>query len=358
MASTRMLIEIDGSEPDRDALDALIEVRAEEATDEADAAVVTVRVDPDASGGWPSLLDPLVTPRTPLTVRLERDGRSYRFEGYSAEALWDLDAEGRSTLTVKAIDRTIDLDREEKAVAWPGQRDSAIAETIFTEHKLRAEVAPTPPGFDNDVHTVMQRGTDWSFVRELAARWGYVTYLEADDSGAVTGHFHPPEPLAEPQGELALGFGDDARRARVRVDLLAGRRVLARRMPPLAAAPVVADAAGDDEAMAGVSLAAQVTELLAPQDAVGEVDARQTATGRARSSAYGVTLTADLDTDRTGLLLRARRTVLVAGLGPVLSGSYLVDRVRHVVTLEAHRQEVTLRRNALGAAGLGLGGLP
>ncbi|MFG2502996.1 phage late control D family protein [Streptomyces sp. NPDC048441] len=357
MPPTRMLLEIDGTEVGRDALDAVIEVRAEEATDEADAATVTMRVDPDATGGWPSLLDPLVTPRTPLTVRLERDGRSYLFDGYSAQAVWDLDAEGRSTLTVKAVDRSLDLDREEKAVAWPGQRDSAIAETIFTEHKLRARVEPTPAGFDPDVHTVMQRGTDWAFVRELAVKWGYVAYLEADDSGQVTGHFHPLTPLAEPQGELALGFGGDAHQAQVRVDLLAGRRVLARRIPPLAAAPVTHDAAGDDEAMAEVSLAAQVTELLAPQDVAGEVDVQQAATGRALRSAYGVTLTAALDTDRTGLLLRARRTVLVRGLGPVLSGGYLVDRVRHVVTLEAHRQEVTLRRNALGTAGFGLGGL-
>lgn len=356
MATTRMLLEIDGTEADRDTLDALIEVRAEEATDEADAAMVTMRVDPDANGGWPSLLDPLVTPRTPLAVRLERDGRSYRFDGYSARAVWDLDAEGRSTLTVLAIDRSLDLDREEKAVAWPGQRDSAMAETIFTEHKLRAEVASTPAGFDPDVHTVMQRGTDWSFVRELAVKWGYVAYLEADDSGQVTGHFHPPAPLAEPQGELALGFGGDAHRAQIRVDLLAGRRVIARRTPPLAAAAVTADAAGDDEAMAEVSLSARATELLAPQDVAGEVDVRQAATGRARHSAYGVTLTTAVDTDRTGLLLRARRTVLVRGLGPVLSGGYLVDRVRHVVTLEAHRQEVTLRRNALGATGFGPGG--
>ncbi|MFH8484337.1 hypothetical protein [Streptomyces longisporoflavus] len=357
MSPTVMLLEIDGTEAGRDALDAVIEVRAEEATDEADAATVTMRVDPDATGGWPSLLDPLVTPRTPLAVRLERDGRSYQFDGYSAEAVWDLDAEGHSTLTVKAIDRSLDLDRVEKAVAWPGQRDSAIAETIFTEHKLRAEVEPTPAGFDPDVHTVLQRGTDWSFVRELALKWGYVAYLEADESGQVTGHFHPPAPLAEPQGELALGFGGDAHQARVRVDLLAGRRVIAHRLPPLAAVPVTAEAAGDDEAMAEVPLAAQVTELLTPRDVAGEVDVGQAATGRALRSAYGVTLTAALDTDRTGLLLRARRTVLVAGLGPVLSGGYLVDRVRHVVTLEAHRQEVTLRRNALGAAGFGLGGL-
>jgi hypothetical protein len=50
-------------------------------------------------------------------------------------------------------------------------------------------------------------------------------------------------------------------------------------------------------------------------------------------------------------MLRARRPVLVSGLGPNLSGRYLVQRVRHTVTLEQHRQQVTLVRNAIGLRG-------
>ena len=50
-------------------------------------------------------------------------------------------------------------------------------------------------------------------------------------------------------------------------------------------------------------------------------------------------------------MLRARRTVLVKGLGSVLSGRYLVQRVRHRVTTDGHTQQVTLVRNALGLSG-------
>ena len=55
--------------------------------------------------------------------------------------------------------------------------------------------------------------------------------------------------------------------------------------------------------------------------------------------------------------------VLVKGLGSTLSGRYLVQRVRHTVTTAAHKQSVTLVRNALGLkgdepfGGGGLGGL-
>jgi hypothetical protein len=59
-------------------------------------------------------------------------------------------------------------------------------------------------------------------------------------------------------------------------------------------------------------------------------------------------------------MLRAKRTVLVKGLGSALSGLYLVERVRHVLTVDSHRQHVELARNALGLKGdepFGGGGL-
>ena len=59
-------------------------------------------------------------------------------------------------------------------------------------------------------------------------------------------------------------------------------------------------------------------------------------------------------------MLRAKRTVLVRGLGSSLSGLYLVERVRHVIGVDRHRQQLTLVRNALGLKGnepFGGGGL-
>jgi hypothetical protein len=57
-------------------------------------------------------------------------------------------------------------------------------------------------------------------------------------------------------------------------------------------------------------------------------------------------------------LLRARRTVTVAGLGEALDGLWLVRSVRHTITPGGHTQAVGLTRNALGkAASGGLGAL-
>ncbi len=356
---TMLLLEIDGAEVEREDLDALVEVRAEEATREADAATLTVRVDPTDDGEWASLADALVTPRTPLVVQLTCGDAVYRFDGYSTEASWQLDAMGSSALTVKALDRTLDLDAEEKVVGWPGSADSAIAQAVFADHGLSARVVDTPAGPDPDVHVAYQRGTDWAFLRALADKWGYVTYLEADGDDVV-GHFEPLDPLADPQGELALGFGGDAYAVSVEAKLTAGQRVQASRVPALSAAAQQGESAGDDEAQGASSLGGAVAVLLTPDDMTGEVDPARAAESLARRSAYAVTLTAEVDTERVGMLVRARRPVLVRGLGTVLSGRYLVDKVRHVVTLAGHTQQLVLTRNALGLTGdepFGGGGL-
>lgn len=350
MADTQLLIELDGDPIAGEDLHELAEVQVEEATSDADAATLTAQVVPGADGEWTSLLEPLITPRTPLTVRVTRGEVTYCFEGLSTEASWAIDAEGPSRLTVKALDRTLELDLEEKVAPWPGTSESAVAEAIFSDHGMGAQVESTPSGPDPDVHVLIQRATDWAFLRSLAARWGYVTYLESAD-GRTTGHFHPIDPLGDPQGELALGFGGDALAVQAQAQLVAGQKVQAQRVPVLSDTPQSGEATGEDEAQGQTSLAGQATVLLAPVDVDGEVEPVAAATGLARGSAFGVRLSVEIDTAGVGLMLRAKRTVLVKGLGSTLSGLYLVERVRHVLSVDSHRQQLQLTRNALGLKG-------
>ena len=78
---------------------------------------------------------------------------------------------------------------------------------------------------------------------------------------------------------------------------------------------------------------------------------RRTAGALARASAFGIRLTVQVDTTIAGMLLRARRTVRVTGLGSRLSGRYLVDRVRHRVGQSIHEQDLLLVRNAFDPLG-------
>jgi hypothetical protein len=343
-------LEIDGQALGDDDLKAIAEVQVEESADAADAATLTANLTPDGSGEWISVLDPLLQPLTPVVIQVTRGQASYRFEGKSAHARWTIDPEGVSQISVSAIDRTVDLDNEEKIVAWPGSQDSTIAEAILSSYGFTPQVESTPDSPDPDVHIVLQRGSDLAFLRSLAAKWGYATFLEATEAGIV-GHFEPIDPLADPQGELALGFGTDSQHVDANVNLVEGQRVKASRIPPLSDSAQDADEAGDDQTQGSHSLAARTTVLLAPGDVAGELDPSSTALAVARQSAYAATLDVEVDADRSDILIRARKPLLVKGLGSSLSGSYLVQRVRHVVTVEQHRQRVTLVRNALGLTG-------
>lgn len=350
MSVTHLYLELAGREVGADELAAVAELTVEEATYDADALSVSVAVDPTDTGEWSSLLDSIAVPGARVVAEFGRGDTAYRFDGLAAEAEWRIDAEGGSQLTVKAVDRSLEMDAEEKVVAWPGTGDSAIAQAVFASYGMSARVDDTPAGPDPDVHVAFQRATDWAFLRALADKWGYAVFLEADGD-TVTGHFRALDPLAKPQAVLALGFGDDAQEATVTARFTAGHKVAGERVPALSSAPVAGSDDGTDEAQGALSLGGRTAVLLAPEDVRGEVEAAKAARGMALRSAYAVTLTTTIDTDTTGLILRARRPVLVKGLGSVLSGRYLVDKVRHVVLPDSHTQQLTLLRNALGVTG-------
>jgi hypothetical protein len=68
-------------------------------------------------------------------------------------------------------------------------------------------------------------------------------------------------------------------------------------------------------------------------------------------SAWAITAEGDLDTSAYGSMLRARRPVLVRGLGQRFSGAYYVERVQHLLNGDTYSQHCSLRRNATGLQG-------
>jgi hypothetical protein len=354
MNKTRLTVEVDGLALSRaDVEKELVELQVEEATHEADAATLTAILSSDAKGGWRSVLEPLIKPKTQVAIELKHGTSVYRFDGRSTQASWVIAPGGESRLTVKAVDRTLELNVEEKVVAWRSS-DSSIASSILSQNGFGAEVTDTPDQPDPDVHVVMQRSTDWAFLRALADKWGYVVYLESR-GGRVVGVFGPLDPLAAEQTKLSFGFGGDAKTVTADAQLLAGRDVRAKRVKALSTSVLTGADAGTGAAQATTSLGGQTTVLLSPSDVAGEIDPTEASKGLARKSAFALRVEAELDPLRVDSIVRARRTVEVSGLGSALSGKYLVDRTRHRITADRHAQHVTLVRNALS---VGVGDFP
>src|SRR6188768_4047080 len=96
MADTRLTVGVNGDEIAADLLIAGAVIDVEEALDEADAASITIALEPDDSGEWTSLVDDLTFPDSTLRIGVESGDTSYSFAGLVAGATWNLDAEGGS----------------------------------------------------------------------------------------------------------------------------------------------------------------------------------------------------------------------------------------------------------------------
>jgi len=356
MPETRTVITVDGSPLRGPDLDLVRSVSVEEALGSQAKVSLTVTMLTGARSAWTSPLDALVSAAKPFTVAISRGDETCSVDARSVGASWSFVPGGASTLTVEGLDRSVELDRRDVQRLWQDATDADIAQRIFAEHGLNADVDSTPSGTDSDTYSPQQNATDWAFLKSLAARNGFDVYVESD-AGVATGRFRRINVTASPQTRLALGYGALGGQAAASVQLLAGQEVHVTRSVPGTADVDVASDEGTGHAMGSRSLGGASLVRTNATAGVTVVDAQTTATAMAERSAFGATLNVSLSSPEAPLV-RARRTVTIAGLGEALDGLWLVRSVRHTVTPGGHVQVVGLIRNALGdpAAG-GLGAL-
>jgi hypothetical protein len=281
------------------------------------------------------------------------------FDGHVVETELELSEDpGASSLTVVALDPSALMNLEERAREWPDVPDSVIATTIFTEHGLVPVVDPTQPVRTRLDTTVIQRDTDIRFLRHLAHRNGFDLYVKPTPvPGLLEGHFHLPLVDQKPQGVLSVNLGESTNVTSFRV-----RQELVR---PSAATIGGVDAKTVQAQTATVNTT-QHTEL-GRSTLLGGDKPRSTslrALGLNQSgeiqtfaqasvdrSTWAVSVEGELDAVLFGQVLEAGQPILVRGAGAEHSGTYLVERVQHMIEGERYRQHFTLRRNAVAPLG-------
>lgn len=317
----------------------------------------------DDDGGW-SIVDDGLFPRLgSVEVRVQVGSRSPEtlIQAHVIETTCRFSATpGESSLDVVAMDPTVLLDLEERVRAWPNMSDSDIATTLFGEHGFASEVDDTPVRPDEQEVTTLQRGTDMRFLQHLARRNGFEVFVEYDPAARrSTGHFHRPRLDPPPQGTLSLGLGSETNLEafEVRNDLLRPASATGRTL-----------AAGDHQAQDGEASDSRLPSLgeggppSAPADRPRRVLLSQTgASSAAELQAYAQAVVdeasfslqarGEVKTVAYGGLLRAKRPVLVRGVGRQLSGTYYVEKVLHTFSGESYTQKFQLRRNAAGLRG-------
>lgn len=291
------------------------------------------------------------------------------FDGVVTETNLVLSAEpGVSSFEVVAMDRTVEMNLDEKVREWPAMPDSVIALSIFAEYGMLPIVHPTPIVRNPLETTVIQRDTDIRFLRHLAARNGFDVYVRPGPVPPVSeGHFHSPVLDLPPQGVLSvdLAGATNVESFQVRHDMVRASTVRAAGVDARRVETQEVETASASETALGRSgtVGTAVRTTLARPDGLSVDSELQASTQSAVDrSSWGVTAHGELDPSVYGDLLRPATTVLVRGAGATHSGAYYVEAVSHHIVGERYRQRFTLRRNAVEPVGTEIyltdGGLP
>ena len=198
-----------------DVLAALQQIEVEDHADMADIMRLRISIGiGDGCSGWSVVDDDIFNRLTHLRVGVTIGARVSEtlMNAYVIETSGDFsNTPGSSVLNVVAMDPTTLMDLEQKVKPWPNMSDSDIANAIFTspEYKFTPIVDVTQWRRQETEQTVIQRGTDIQFLRQLAQRNGFECFVETNGlTGAVEGHFHAPKLAVPPQGVLSVNMRD------------------------------------------------------------------------------------------------------------------------------------------------------
>jgi len=358
---------LDDERVDSDLLSQL--VRAEVRESDTDPTVVTLRfkLTQRPNGEFSPLDDDTFTPAAKLDLDLAAPGGLPQrlFSGHVTHVRPHFEIiESNCYLEVLGMDSAAILDVQDRAFPYPDTTDAEAAQQVFDRYGITADVTDTPARHLEDRQLLIQRETDWQFLKRLARRNGFVCFFEFDQaSSEVKAYFGPPKIDADPQPDLTIlrenpnltwfdvqhSLVSPVRHAGSAIDPIA-KRVLRSTDEPLLELLGGDDVAAATEEGLTSNSVEEATALLrdsTPLDA---------AIGRAGSAAsdrdrFLLEARGELEPLQYRGLLRARRPVLVKGVGKLLAGVWYVRAVRTTMEEATLTQTFAFSRNALGPSG-------
>jgi hypothetical protein len=302
---------------------------------------------------------------------------------------------GASTLTVMGEDVSVMMDLHEVPAPWPALSADNVTRLILLKYAqygiapvVMPAIFPNPPSPTERMP--LQNMTDLNYINFLAARQGYVFYVEPglapNTNFAYWGppHVPPPYRAGPPQKAITYNSGPDTNASSVSFTYNALAPTLVMGViqdsrlnvtlpvitspqglrTPLASQPAVvfnqpnvrrsmlpttpqqaraatSKGGGDQKeefpearTAAGVELAEALMRAQATTDA---------------STDNVVTATGELDALQYGDILRARGLVGLRGVGYSYGGNYYVKSVSHEISRGQYKQKFTLTREGVGS---------
>jgi hypothetical protein len=248
--------------------------------------------------------------------------------------------------------------------AYPGVTDTEVAEKVFSRYQITFSGEATGTRHEERKQLFVQRGTDWELVQRLARRNGFVCYLEPDpQSGAVTAYFRPRAIKDTPQPDLTVLRDDpNLKWLDLQATMTGPARVKGAALDPIGKQIVRSDGSPKLDPLGDALLGDDLEKGLKQAGATGSVsllrdpfpaetaiaDEGSAATDRAL---FAVEARGEVDTTLYRGLLRARRPVLIKGVGRMFAGVYYVRAVRTAIDEGVISQTFVAERNALGLSG-------
>jgi hypothetical protein len=263
-------------------------------------------------------------------------------------------APGESTLTVSGDDASFEMDQEEHTAVFRNQSDSEIVESILGSYGLQPDVTSTSDRPSEQDRVVSQQDFDLGFVQELAARNGFVFFVEPTAvPGRSRAYWGPERRTGRPQRALVVSAGPDANVDQPIVfdyDALGPTELQVSILEPRSGQRISVPApAGLLSTLSGRPAAPLRSTVSRDAANLDSVQAALRALAASTSAADAGTARGELDAVRYGRALQSRKLVDVAAAGNSNSGTYYVQEVTHRLQRGAYHQSFVLTREGRGA---------
>jgi phage protein D len=342
--------------------------------------------DPGPLPEYPVLATGLLDPFNRVQVLTQQQGESptVLIDGFITYQEVKVEENGRALISVLGEDVSLKMDLVEVSAEYPNLTDSAIVTQVLGKYGgvgiTPRVTAPSDESAPQD-YVPQQNATDRFYVQALAARHGFLFYVQPGSSaGTNTAYWGPPVTAGSSQKALTANMGraTNLRSLSLRYEALAPTvaygQVLDLSQQPAAPVPVGVGAADPSDGLAttgalpssgsslaqdpagyGSDLAALAVRgslLLHPGMTTGE--ARSLAQGKVnRSLQDAVVVEGEIDTSDYGEVLVAPGLVDLRGVGTRYDGTYMVKQVRHLLRFAkgqlSYMQKFVLTRGGVGS---------
>jgi len=266
---------------------------------------------------------------------------------------------GASTLTVTGEDVSVMMDMKELPFPWPALPADKIVTLILAKYAQYAlapvvfpAIFPNPPSPTERVP--VQTMTDLSYINFLAARQGYVFYVEPGPAPLTSIAYFGPDvriPIPQPALNVNMDAHTNVESLSFTLNGLEKKIVIIRIFDPVTEKQTL-EIPVPDLSVLRPPLGARLTpparvELDDHFAKLSPNEAAQMALGVMWNSNDAVTASGSLDVLRYGRILRSRLLVGVRGAGLTYDGMYYVNSVTHSIKRGEYKQSFSLSRDGL-----------